>query len=162
MIYTYRDIGKITFPIYRLPSDNWHRVDGLVMIDEFVLDDTNMPGDNIGMRRLLSPMKSLFPLKKGSYSIVDVLKFGHFIDFSGKTITYVKSKYSKLKYLRIYKVELKDTGSLVWLMGVSFPFVLPRPPPHGAAYARVLYLNDKPWLIYEFTREIGKDTRRMV
>jgi hypothetical protein len=74
----------------------------------------------------------------------------------------MKTKYSKLKHLRIIKVELKDTGSLVWLSGVSFPFALPRPPPHGAAYARVLYLNERPWLIYEFTREIGKDTRRMV
>ena len=162
MIYTYRNLPQITWPLYRLPSDNWYKTDGLVYLDNQLLDDTNMPATTLGGRRLQSPMGDLFPLKKGIISIPAMLKHKHFIDFSGKLITYEKTKYQHLRYYKILKVQLKGISSLLWLEGISYPFEIPRPPPYGSAYAAVLFLNNSPWLIYDFTFDKGKSTKRMV
>jgi len=107
-------------------------------------------------------MSTLFPLKKGSFDIEYLLKHKHFIDSSGNVFTYEKTRFHALNYYKIKSVELKETGSLIWFYGISFPFELPRPPPERAAYASVLHFNSTPWLIYDFTYEKGKDTRRMV
>jgi hypothetical protein len=162
MIYTYQNLSKIVFPVYQLPNDNWHVIDGLVYIDTELLDDRNMPASTLGGRRLQSPMGQFFRLRKGVGTIPQMLKFKHFIDSSGKLITYQKTKYHDLRYYKILKVILKDTSSLLWLEGISFPFELPRPPPHGLAYAGVLFLNGNPWLIYDFAHSWSKSTRRMV
>lgn len=162
MTYTYRNITNIKFPIYALPNDNWQCVDGLLFLDNQILDDTNVKGESLGLRRLKTPFKSLFPLKKGSMELQFLLKHKHFIDSHGTVFTYEKTRFHELNYYKIKSVELKETGSLVWFYGVSFPFELPRPPPDKAAYARILHLNKIPWLIYDFAFEKGKDTRRMV
>jgi hypothetical protein len=163
MIYTYKDIPKIVFPIYRLFSDNWHTTDGLVYVDNIIVDDRNMPGDSLGLRRLQSSMGPFLTLRKGTSSISTMLiKYKHFIDSSGALITYEKTKYQHLKCFKIQKVELKDTASLIWLKDISTPFIRDRPPPPGAGYARVLYFNKTPWIIYDFTASISEDSRRMI
>ena len=51
---------KIKFPIWVINSDNIWEQDGIVFIDEKVLDDRNQKGDTIGKRRLQTPLKNLF------------------------------------------------------------------------------------------------------
>jgi hypothetical protein len=63
MVLTYKDNEKITYPIFPLPSSNWLKADGLVTIDGLILDDKNMDSSSLGHRRLMTPYKSLFPLK---------------------------------------------------------------------------------------------------
>ena len=53
---------KINFPIYVL-SEEPEEIDGLVLIGDQVVDDKNMSGKTIGMRRLQTPMKSIYPLR---------------------------------------------------------------------------------------------------
>ena len=52
----------IKFPIYVL-SEEPEEIDGLVIINDQVVDDKNMTGETLGMRRLQTPMKSLYPLR---------------------------------------------------------------------------------------------------
>ena len=54
---------ELQFPIYVIHSDNVELIDGIIWLDDQVLDDKNMKGDTLGLRRLQSPMKSIYPLK---------------------------------------------------------------------------------------------------
>ena len=51
---------KIKFPIWVLNSNNVWEQDGVVFIDNTVLDDLNQKGDTLGKRRLQTPLKNLF------------------------------------------------------------------------------------------------------
>lgn len=163
MILTYRNIESIVFPIYKLPSDNIMEIDGLVFLEDGILDDKNMPGKSLGMRRLQTPRKDeLFKLKKGVNSIEGLLSYNYWIDSSGRIFIYKKTKSCDLKYYLIKKVERKETASVVWFYNLQIPFEIRRPPPRSAAYARILFFSGTPWLIYAFTETSGKDTKRMV
>ncbi|REK63521.1 MAG: hypothetical protein DWQ49_02620 [Bacteroidetes bacterium] len=164
MVVTYRSINKIRFPVYELPSGNWQRTDGLLFLDDKILDDSNMSGDTLGMRRLQTPHKNLFPLKNQVDNLRGVLKSNtkHFIDSNGHAFIYEKSEFCKLKYYRIDKVKQKDTASLLKLTGVKNPFVIPRPPAEEMRYAGVLHFGELPWVLYEYSEDRREDTRRKV
>ena len=49
----------ITFPVFTIHTDDVVLSDGLLWIENKVLDDTNMKGETLGMRRLQSPMNSI-------------------------------------------------------------------------------------------------------
>ena len=57
------DYDSINFPVFVVHTDNIELIDGILWIDNQVLDDRNMKGETLGIRRLQSPMKSLYPLK---------------------------------------------------------------------------------------------------
>ena len=44
MEITFRDIEKVDFPVYELPNGNWYEQDGLVFLDDKILDDKNHEG----------------------------------------------------------------------------------------------------------------------
>ena len=75
---------KIKFPIYVL-SEEPEEIDGLVLIGDQVVDDKNMSGATIGMRRLQTPMKSIYPLRYQVDDEVGMMKHRgkHFIDTNG-------------------------------------------------------------------------------
>ena len=60
MVITYRTIGHVTFPAFPLPSSNWEEQDGLLYLENKLLDDKNMKGKTLGRRRLQTPFKDLF------------------------------------------------------------------------------------------------------
>jgi hypothetical protein len=162
MIRNYKHIPNIVWPIYRIEDDDWHVSDGLVLYKGGILDDRNMPGDSLGLRRLQTPHRNLYPLKLGKYTIPELLKFKYYIDSAGKCFIYEKTVVMPLKYHLIKKVEKKETVSIAWLADIGFPFELRNPPLERAKYARVLYLHNTPWLIYDFTELKGKDTTRKI
>ena len=45
MVIQYKNISKVKFPVYAMPSGNWYRQDGFLFLDEKILDDKNMEGD---------------------------------------------------------------------------------------------------------------------
>ena len=163
MIVKYKYIPKISWPIYKLSQDDITITDGLVFIGHELLDDRNMPGKSLGLRRLQTSHKNLYELHKGAYSIPELLKHKSWVDSSGKILEYQKTKVVALKHHLIKKVEKKDTCSIIWVSGVPFPFEVRNPPSDLAKYCRILY-SDKvnPWLIYDFTIEKGKDTVRKI
>lgn len=163
MIKTYRDIPSIEFPVYRLPSSNVVLADGLLFLDGELIDDKNMPGKTLGHRRLQTPFHAdLMRLRRGSYEVPYLLKYKNFIDNNGIVFEYMKTKKEALKCFKIARVEPKETQSLLWLVDVPFPLVIPRPPEEKFPYARILCLNGSPWLIYDYVHEKSRDTTRKI
>ena len=165
MIVTYKEIKKIKFPVYTLPSSNWSKVDGLLLLDNIVLDDRNMPGASLGIRRLQTPFTEIVRLDRSISSLIGILKQTNnkaFIDTNGTPFIYQKTKLASLKYYKIRKIDRKESVSILWLKGVKQPFTIPRPPSAETPWAGVLHLGPWPWLLYEYSEEQLKDTRRKV
>ena len=164
MIITYKNTNKIQFPVFLLASDNWDLVDGMLFLDNEVLDDKNQKGDTLGARRMQTAHKNLHVLKNMIMSHNGILKQStkYFIDNKGMPFIYEKTKFAKLKYLKIKEVQLKDTATLIKVKGYNAPFTVPRPPTVGYTWVGILHLNGFPWMIYEYSETKLKDTRKKV
>lgn len=169
MAITYRDFGRILFPVYPIPNfkdhSMWSDKDGLLRINDQIVDDKNQDGYTIGKRRLQSPFKNLYPLKTCANDFVSVLKCNNsfFIDNRGLLFSYEKTKFVPLKYKKITKITRKDDfGSLLSIDNSKESFKIPRPPPEEMEWVGLLYLFDLPWLPYEYSENRKKDTRRKI
>lgn len=158
------DYDKINFPIFVLHSDNIEFINGLLFIDNEVLDDTNMSGDTLGIRRLQSPMKRLYELKYMLQDISELLRHqGKFyIDSLGYFFIKHKTTRVKLKYQKILRVEQKNIVSMLWIKNCPFPFPLKRPLPKNASWAGVLYKQGHPWVLYDLSEQEKKETWRKI
>ena len=158
------DYNNIDFPVFVLHTDNIELIDGILWIDNQVLDDKNMSGKTLGIRRLQSPMKSLYPLKYMLNDEADILhhqgKF--YIDSDGFFFTKSKTTTTQLKYHKIMRVEKKTIASRLWIKDCPFPFPLKRPLPENASWAGVLYRDGIPWIIYDLSEEKKKDSWRKI
>ena len=56
------DYKRITWPVFVIHAEP-EVIDGIVWIENQVVDDTNMLGETLGERRLQTPMKSIYPLR---------------------------------------------------------------------------------------------------
>ena len=99
-MYVQTTLTLCKFPMYVL-SEEPELVDGLVWINDEVVDDRNMLGKTIGHRRLQTPMKSLYPLHRQINEPSNVYKHRgkHFIDTEG---TYY---YKELKPIGTIKYQ---------------------------------------------------------
>ena len=165
MVVTYRNIRTLVeYPVFLLPSGVWDTQDGLLLIEDTILDDTNQQGKTLGARRMQTPHKDLFPLKRmvSSYNGILKQKTKYFIDNAGKPFVYEKTVFTQLIYLKIKKVEQKNTASLIWFKGHNRPFTVPRPPEDGYTWAGILHLHGLPWVLYEYSETKLKATRKKV
>ena len=114
MVITYRTLHNIQFPVFLLYSNEWEYADGLLFVEGQVIDDTNMPGSTMGIRRLQTPQPDLYPLKKAIQNHNGILKQTTkcFIDNNGKPFIYQKTKFANLKYLKINNTSIPDNGLL--------------------------------------------------
>ena len=164
MAITFKEAGHITYPVFVLNSGEWESHDGLLFLEGKILDDRNMEGTTLGARRMQTPQKGLYPMKKmlTSYNGILKQKTKYFIDNKGLPFRYEKTVYAQLKYLRIKRVVQKDVATLVWFREHNAPFTVPRPPEEGYLWAGVLHLHGLPWVLYEYSQEKLKDTRKKV
>lgn len=164
MVVTFKTINKVQFPVYELPSSNWYVTDGLLYLEDKILDDKNMAGETLGQRRIQSPHKNILPIKNQIKNIRGLLKTNckSFIDSKGMPFIYEKTEFCKLKYYRIKNISKKDTFSLLWLKDVKQPFVIPRPPEDNIQYAGLLHFGELPWILYNYSENKEKPTRRKV
>jgi hypothetical protein len=164
MLVTYKQFHKITFPAYRLPSDNWHSQDGLLFIDDILVDDKNMSGDTLGKRRLQTYFKDLLSIRKAVDSNTALVKqaSGPFIDSAGRCFIYEKTKYGKVKYFKIDSIDYNGNLCVLRVKGIKFAFTIPRPPKPGFNWVGILHVDDLPWILYEYADERRKDMRRKV
>ena len=95
MILSFKDISKVKFPVYVLPSSNWQETDGLLFLDGHIVDDKNMPGTTLGIRRLQTPHKGLLRLKHQIDNLRGLLKNDKntFIDTNGSPFVYEKTQF---------------------------------------------------------------------
>ena len=164
LVITYKEFDRVSFPIFKLPSANWSEQDGLVYLDGSLLDDRNMPGETLGIRRLQTPFKDLIVLKKSLLDVIGLIKQppSAYVDNMGFLFTYEKTTMASLKYHKIRKVERKDVASILWLKDINFPFKQKRPPLPENTWAGVLYIQGIHLLIYEFSETKKSDTRRKI
>ena len=164
MDLTYKQLNMVHYPAFRLPSNNLESKDGLLYLDGQILDDRNMKGETLGIRRLQTPFKSLHPLSKACELPISIIKQagGPYIDNLGKLFNYRKTKFCQLKYYKIKKIDRKVVASVLWLHGINFPIAIPRPPSLEYPWAGMLLLEGNPWLLYEYAREKLPSTRRKV
>ena len=158
------DYSRINFPVFSVHTDNVEFIDGILWIDNQVLDDKNMSGNTLGKRRLQSPMKSLYPLKYMLEDEVEMIKHSgkYYIDSNGYFIEKHKTIRVPLKYHKILRVEKKNIVSMLWIKDCPFPFPLKRPLPENASWAGVLYKSGVPWLLYDLAEEELKETWRKI
>ena len=55
-------LEQIKWPVYVLHSDEIEERDGLLFCDTQIVDDKNMKGETLGIRRLQTPHKNLYHL----------------------------------------------------------------------------------------------------
>ena len=163
MYATLKKLQKYKFPLYRIPSNNWDIIDNIIFVDGAPVDDLNMKGNSIGLRRLQSGRSDYIQLKKPLFLVGDLIKDKglHYISSDGKPFTYEKVGFQHLRYHEIKKIEPRNTFTFVWLKDFTIPFEIPRPPadPDRCVWARVLYYGEFPWMIYEFSFYKGKNSR---
>lgn len=156
-----KDLNKIRFPVYYLADKDWYRQDGLLLSSTGrLIDDKNMPGNSLGIRRLQSPIKDKQWLKKAypdPYSMLTSKK-NSFIDSNGVPFIYERTKTCKLIYHKINSLDKKGDHSILKLKDIRAPFKINRPPYGDARWARVAYLNGAPWFIYDFKTYKGKNS----
>jgi len=160
---TFKEIlRRIKFPVYALPSEDFYLRDGLLLLDELVVDDKNQSGDTIGKRRLQTPHK-LKKLSKTYETFLDLIKENppYLIDNEGNPFSYEKTKFATLISRKIKKKELKDTHTIVWVSEVNFPFAISRPP-LGKEWAQILYIDEHPWLLYSFSENREPNAKRKI
>tara|TARA_R100000656_G_scaffold121986_2_gene97312 strand:+ start:2638 stop:3147 length:510 start_codon:yes stop_codon:yes gene_type:complete len=157
-------VDDIEFPIYVIHSDNVEEIDGLLWLDDQVVDDKNMSGETLGKRRLQSPMKSIYPLKYMIEDEIGLMKHRgrNYIDTHGRIINYEKTKTLKLVYHKIRKREKKGIATVIWLKDCPFAFAEKSPPPPDVTWAGLLYDSGIPWKIYDFTKVKKKETWRKI
>jgi hypothetical protein len=164
MIVTYKTIPKIKFPVYVLPSENWENLDGLLFVDGELVDDKNMPGSTLGIRRLQTPYREIMPLKKAAKNFIALTKSRKrfFIDSKGLPFIYERTVWTVVKYHRIQKIDRKKVAAIISVQGIRNKFTVPRPPPMEMLWVGVLYLHGIPWLLYEYSVDKKPDTRRKI
>ena len=153
---TYQSIHLIEFPIYPISSDNLEWTDGLVYLDEDILDDTNQSGKTLGHRRLQTPFLSLYRLKSMGRDYLSLLhgKTGqYYIDNLGTIFFYEKTKFAKIISRKIKDVVLKDTHVALKVLGINAIVIVPRSPRAEHKWANMIYIDSLPWKIYSFSEE---------
>ena len=164
MIVTLKDFPKLKFPLFVLPSDDWYLIDGVLFLSEQVVDERNMPGETLGIRRLQCGRRDLLPLTKMVSDLAELIscRTKFFIDSNGKPFIYVKERSCKIKTYRIKKIDLKETVSVLWVYDWPSPFTIARPPLRNPEWVRFLHYEGAPWIIYDYVRQPVKDTYRRV
>ena len=155
---------KFNFPLFVIHTDNVEEIDGILWIEDQVLDDKNMSGETLGVRRLQSPMKSIYPVK---YMIKDIRSYldhqGKFyIDNTGYFFRKDKTKKATLKYHKILRVDLNTIASGLWVKDCTFPFTLDRPLRDDQTWAGIQYREGIPWLLYDTSTEKKKNSWRKI
>jgi len=158
------NLETIRWPVYVLHSDEIEERDGLLFCDTQIVDDRNMKGTSLGIRRLQTPHKNLYRLKVMIENFQDFVhhKGLNYIDSNGKYFRWVKNKTCSLISHKIEKVEKRDIATLIWCKNIPFPFFVKRPPEARLRYASVLYINKRPSVLYSFSEKEQKKTWRKI
>lgn len=154
VIFSYKKLlRRVRFPVYKVPSENYYYRDGILFLNETVLDDRNQPGGSIGVRRLQTPHK-LFNLRHCYQEFIDLVDEtpNIYIDSKGLVFFYKKTKNQKVISYRIQRREILDTHTRIWVKGINFCFIV-NEPNYGKEWVQILHLNRLPWLLYSLSED---------
>ena len=172
---------ELTYPVFRLGAEKPHFIDGVVVfvrqyLDEDknliqkykVVDDTNLPGDTLALRRLilLKNKVKLKPINNAIFFLGDLIKLAHrkiwFIDSLGNIFQYKKSMVAKLQFKKIkYIQEIPTGGAIIEVEGIAHRFKTLFTPRNFEQYAGILK-HGNTHILYGLYKEKHKDSWRMV
>lgn len=164
MILSYKELHTVQFPVFILPSSNWHTQDGLFFVDNKLVDDRNIDKPTLGQRRIVSPQGDFLPLGKALIDEVGVIKQSTkaFIDSKGQPFIYAKTKMANIEYYKIDDIQGLEHCSRIKVFGLRNNFLVPRPPEPGMTWAGIIHLHGYAWKIYEFSETYKPPTRRKI
>ena len=178
------DLSTISWPVFKLGEHKPHCESGVVFYSKEyvdldtgenpryslrVVDDTSIPGETLGRRRLLlgqDETVKLYPIKLALYFLHDLIKVAKqttwFIDSRGVVFQYKKSTRAKLTYHKLKKVfPIEGMGCIIEVEGIPQRFkCLFRPTP-DQEYAGVLRWG-LGYIIYGLYEYPGKPSYRRV
>ena len=131
-----------------------------------VVDDANLDGETLGLRRLRLQDEKLFPIRTAIYFLADLIKLAKsttwFIDNSGRVFQYEKNTRAKLQTKPIKQVlPGQGLGCVIELEGISSRFKSMQRPGEHQHFARVLKLG-MGFIFYGFCDAVKPDSWRMV
>ncbi len=169
-------LSNIQFPVYLVGEEKpqedsgvlfFHRIDKEGEETLFVLDDINMPGNTLAMRRLqvLSENRVLYKINYALFFIADLIKVCSpskwFIDSTGKIFRYTKSKSVNLVFKKIKQIiRLETGGAVIEVEGISTRFKTLFAP-NDEKFAGVLQVG-LGYILYGLYVEKPNDTRRKI
>ena len=159
----FKQVVNLTYPIFKLNTEELSYRDGLLFANDLVIDDKNQEAPTLGQRRLLTTHK-LYPLKRALIDFSAVIRSGGkwFIDSNGVAFEYEKVKYTAIKAHKILRKIPKEVATVLVIEGLNFRVTTPRPPPRSFEWALMMYLDRYPWRIFGYSDEKLPDSRRKI
>lgn len=144
---------EIKFPAFKIADDvKPYSLGTALLVDKAdnttqILDDTAVPGESLGQRRLYismhQPKAPLFKLSQPIYSIRDLLLIKHrnFIDSAGKVFKYYKSNSGTVESYLIESIEPRNGAFILTCKNLHCKFVLYSAPEIGTKYAEIIRVD---------------------
>ena len=160
---TYKNVKNIKFPVYGIPKANaeFHFIDGILFLNGLALDDRNMSGETLGIRRLQTYME-VYPINRAITDYLALLsnkKHNYYIDSHGKLFNYKKTKFVQIQYFKILETEEVPNGTKIILRGLKGEYITPRPPKMGYLWVGIIILDGYPWKILDYTLDKEENRR---
>lgn len=177
MQYSLKDLQ---FPVYRLGLEKPSQYDGVLYYEylatnkeheevhqKYILDDTNVPGSSLAMRRLvmLSNGVKLKKLHTAVFFLSDFIKLATastwFIDSSGKLFQHKKKTRAKLTFRPISQIiPMQTGGAIIEVVGVPARFKTLFAPKYEK-FAGLLQVG-RVYILYGLYEEKPEDTWRLI
>jgi hypothetical protein len=174
-------LREIVYPVFKLGAEKPHFAEGVVvfirhyldedrnLVEKYkIVDDTNLPGDTLALRRiiLLKNKVPLKPLGNAVFFLGDLIKIAHrkiwFIDSSGNIFQYKKSRRAKLEFKKIKLIhQITSGGAIIEVEGIASRFKCLHTPRNGEQYAGLL-VDGRSYILYGLYQEKPDDTWRMI
>ena len=162
---------NFTFPLFRLRThlETWEENNIIYILnskgEEKIIDNKNLLGKTIGMRRLKINKENLYPLNKVVFTFAQLLKThksgDKYVDNHGRLFTYRKTTRVPLKYYKVIKRTYIDgIGVKLDLEGLDKAFVVAAGY-HNNNYIGLLHIH-RGYLLYDFSDTKLGDTWRKV
>ncbi len=165
----HKNLANIEFPLYTITMNYkniWEEFNILYIETPsgiYILDNKNLDGNTVGKRRLkINNSKKYMPRSTIS-TVAQLIKSNNstFIDNTGIVFKYKKTKLVPLKYYAAKEVIKLNDYCIVILKGIDYPIKTNCRDAYGIEYVGLLHTN-MGYILYEFSDERRKDTRRKI
>jgi hypothetical protein len=174
-------LNNIVFPVFRIGTTKPEMQEGVTFFlqgknvgtdtEEFkmiIVDDKDMPGHSLAMRRLQMRDKGveLYKLSTGIFFLSDLIKLAKpgtwFIDKEGSVFSYTKTKKVRLIYRPIQSVfPLPAGGAVIEIKGIPSRFKVLYAPTSEQTHAGLLCVGTG-FILYGLYDQMYEDTTRAI
>lgn len=168
------NLWQIKFPVYKFSVPNFTREGDLSFVESStgelkLVDDKSMPGDSIGIRRLMhqatygADAYKLYNLNKPLFTIAEMIQnpSNEYIDSTGKIFKYTKKEFFHVHTYKLYKYVEFQEGYVLYPKGLHCRFFLSRAPELHEQYVQVLHMG-MGFMLYGLSSEDMSVFRRKV